>query len=79
MITQTWKTGETIITDDDGFRYRVFIDPEIGPQMVYEEYSTEKEDYIQKDRIGLPSLESVEAMISALQHVQEIMIKERKK
>lgn len=79
MITQVRKTGETIITDDDGYRYRIFIDLEVGPQMVYEEYSEAKGGYIQKDRIGLPLLETVDAMIEALQYVREIMIKERMK
>lgn len=74
MINHIVNTGEVVIYDDDGYRYRVFIDEDTGPQIVYEEY-IEKDGYVFRDRVGLPFVESVDAMILALQSVSDIMKK----
>jgi len=73
MVNIILKTAETIIYDDDGYRYRVFIEGETGAQIVYEEFDSVGARYVQKDRIGLPFIETVDAIIGALEHVKDIL------
>lgn len=71
MIKDIFKTGETILWDDDGYRYRIFVDPESGCQIVYEEEHSS--NMVEVARIGLPFASSVDAMIKALTHVKSVM------
>lgn len=75
MIKEVFMTGETILWDDDGYRYRVFLDQESGCQIVYEEERDAA--MVEVDRIGLPFASSVDAMIKALTHVKSLMEKQQ--
>lgn len=74
MAITVVKTAETIITDDDGYRYRIFLD-ETGLQMVYEEFDSTQSSYVQRDRIGIPFTKTIDAIINALLEVETVMKK----